>query len=44
MNIISLQILIVVGLITGFIVSDHKLRTTKPTIKSKSLFGYFLGR
>lgn len=44
MSILGLQILIVVGAITGFIVSDIKLKNTKPTIVSKSLLNYFLGK
>ena len=44
MNILGLQILIVVGTITGFIVSNFKLQNTKPTIVSKSLWSYFLGK
>lgn len=44
MSILGLQILIVVGLIVGYISSDIKLQNTKPHIKSKSLWSYFLGK
>ena len=44
MNILLLQLLIIVGLITGFIVSHIKLQQTPATIKSKSLVSYWLGR
>lgn len=44
MNIVGLQLLIIVGLITGFIVSHIKLKYAEPIIVSKSLWNYFLGK
>ena len=44
MNVLSLQLLIIVGLITGFIVSHIKLEQMPATIKSKNLVSYWLGR
>ena len=44
MNILSLQLLIIIGLITGFIVSHVKLEQTPATIKSKSIISYWFGR
>lgn len=44
MNIVGLQLLIIVGFIIGFIVSHIKLKYTKRTIVSKSLWNYFLGK
>lgn len=44
MSILGLQILIIVGFIVGFIVKGFELNNTQPTIVSKSLWNYFLGR
>ena len=44
MSSIKLQLLIVIGFIVGIISTHNKLQNTKPTIVSKSLWNYFLGK
>lgn len=44
MNIYCLQWLIIIGLVTGYLISSYKLEHTPRTIVNKSLWSYFLGR
>lgn len=44
MSSITLQLLIVIGFIVGIISTHIKLQTIEPTIVSKNLLSYFLGR
>jgi hypothetical protein len=44
MSIFSLQLLIIIGFITGFIASSYKLQNTPRHIVSKSPISYWLGR
>jgi len=44
MSSITLQLLIVIGFIVGIISTHIKLQHTEPTIVSKNLWDYFLGK
>lgn len=44
MSSIKLQLLIVIGFIVGIISTHNKLQNMQPTIKSKNLLLYLLGK